>query len=87
MLRTTERTKKECYQLCHLTYFFPLLNKDTVSMDLANFLLRHWGSRYVLVSNCVYYLIPVGHNAFVFPCDSLFVAVIMRVLQSGMKVE
>jgi hypothetical protein len=28
MLRITERTKKECSQLCHLTYFFTLLNKD-----------------------------------------------------------
>ena len=55
------------------------------SMDLANFLLWHWGSRYVLLSNCVYYLIPVGNDAFEFHCDGLFVAVIMKVLRIGCR--
>ena len=96
MLRITDRTKKECYQLYHLTYFFPVIEqRHTDMMDLANFLLRHWGSRYVLLSKCVYYLIPVGHSAFGFPCDNCFASYILlqwlwrycEVVVVGMKVE
>lgn len=57
--------------------FSVIEQSHTDSMDLANFLLRHWGSRYVLLSNCVYYLIPVGYSAFGFPCYSCLASYIL----------
>jgi hypothetical protein len=40
--------------------FSVIEQRPTDIMDFANFLLRHWGSWHVVLSNCVYYLIPVG---------------------------